>query len=91
MGPWSLTVSTVPWTRPARWPTGGITACAAPDVAQQYLKADLPDEIHISLVRVLLGGGVRLFGSLEGHQFSLECIRVVESDGVIHLSYRVIK
>jgi len=67
-----------------------IGVCGA-DVAQQYLKAGLLDEIHITLVPVLLGGGVRLFGNLEGHQFGLECTRVVESDGVTHLSYRVIK
>jgi dihydrofolate reductase len=76
----------------ARAVAGGraIGVCGA-DVAQQYLKAGLLDEIHLSLVPVLLGGGVRLFGNLEGHQFGLECTRVVESDSVTHLSYRVIK
>jgi dihydrofolate reductase len=76
----------------ARAVAGGrdIGVCAA-DVAQQYLKAGLLDEIHLSLVPVLLGGGVRLFGSSEGRQFGLESTRVVESDGVTHLSYRVIK
>ena len=43
------------------------------------------------MVPVLLGGGVRLFANLEGHPFDLECTRVVESDGVTHLRYRVLK
>jgi dihydrofolate reductase len=63
----------------------------AADVAQQYLRAGLLDEIHLNVVPVLLGAGVSMFGNLEGRQFGLECTRVVESDGVTHLSYRVIK
>jgi dihydrofolate reductase len=58
-------------------------------VAQQYLRAGLLDEVHMHLVPVLLGGGVRMFA--EDDQHTLECTRVVESDGVTHLSYRVIK
>ena len=43
------------------------------------------------MVPVLLGAGVSMIGNLGGRQFGLECTRVVESDGVTHLSYRVIK
>ena len=67
-----------------------IGVCAA-DVAQQFLKGGLLDEIHIDLIPVLLGSGVRLFASLGDRQFGLEPARVVESDGVTHLSYRVLK
>ncbi|MGO9875005.1 MAG: dihydrofolate reductase family protein [Acidimicrobiia bacterium] len=67
-----------------------IAVCAA-DVAQQYLKAGLLDEVHVSLVPVLLGSGVRLFANIEDRQFCLECTRVVESDGVTHLRYHVAK
>jgi dihydrofolate reductase len=70
---------------------GRPVAIGAADVAQQYLKAGLLDEIHLNVVPVLLGGGVSMFGDLDGSQFGLECTRVVESDGVTHLSYRVIK
>jgi dihydrofolate reductase len=66
-----------------------IGVCAA-DVAQQFLSAGLLDEIHLTVVPVLLGGGVRLFCNLKG-QLSLEPTCVVESDGVTHLSYRVVK
>ncbi len=67
-----------------------IAVCAA-DIAQQYIKASLLDEIQISLVPVILGGGVRLLANLAGHQLDLECTRVVQSDGVTHLRYRVIR
>lgn len=66
-------------------------AVGAANVAQQYLRAGLLDEIHVNLVPILLGGGVRLFGNLGNRRFDLECTRVVESDGVTHLRYRVVK
>ncbi len=66
-------------------------AVGAADVAQQYLNAGLLDEIHLNLIPVLLGDGVRLFANLEQHQSDLQCTRVIESDGVTHLSYRVMK
>lgn len=51
-----------------------IGICAA-DVAQQFLKSGLLDEIHIDLISVLLGSGVRLFASLGDRQFGLEPAR----------------
>jgi dihydrofolate reductase len=61
------------------------------DVAQQYLRAGLLDELQIHLVPVFLGGGVRLFGDT-GATDRLESLRVVESPtGVTHLRYRVMK
>ena len=59
------------------------------DVAQQYLKAGLLDELQIHVVPVLLGGGVRLFGAAGGEQAALELVRVVDSPSVTHLKYRV--
>jgi dihydrofolate reductase len=67
-----------------------VGVCGA-DVAQQYLRAGLIDRIEVALVPVLLGGGVGLFAHLGGRQFSLQCTRVVESDKVTHLSYRVLR
>ena len=59
-------------------------------VAQQYLKAGLLEELHLHVVPVLLGDGVRLFEDhVAGAPGDLECIRVLESPtGVVHLSYR---
>ncbi len=67
---------------------------ATPSVTQQCLQAGLLDEIHIDLVPVLLGDGVRLFdhlATLAGSPVALEPIRVVEEPEVIHLDFRVIK
>jgi dihydrofolate reductase len=61
------------------------------DVAQQYLRAGLLDEVQIHLAPVLLGDGVRLFESGPGlAQRTLECTRVVQSPAITHLRYRVV-
>lgn len=66
-------------------------AVATPSIMQQCLKAGLLDEIHIDLVPVLLGSGVRLFEHLGIEPVQLEAIRVIEAPGVTHLGFRVIK
>jgi len=58
------------------------------DIAQQYFKAGLIDELQIHLVPVLLGAGTRLFDNLGSALGALECLRVVEAPGVTHLTYR---
>jgi dihydrofolate reductase len=57
---------------------------------QQYLQARLLDELQIHLVPVLIGGGLRLFNALP-KSVKLEKTRTLESSGVTHLRYRVIK
>ena len=56
---------------------------------QQALNAGLVDEIHIDLVPLLLGRGVRLFDRLSIEPTDLEIIRIVAAPGVAHLRYRV--
>ena len=63
-----------------------VSVCAA-SVAQQLLRAGLLDEINVSVVPVVLGGGVRLLDDVG--PVDLEQVRVIESIGVIHLRYRV--
>jgi hypothetical protein len=55
------------------------------------LRAGKLDEIQLSLVPLLLGSGVRLFDHLVTEPIALEQIRVIESDGVTHLRYRVLR
>ena len=64
---------------------------AAASIAQQCLKAGLLDEIHVDLVPVLLGSGVRLFEHLDAGPIELERTRVVAAPGVTHLTFRVVK
>ena len=59
------------------------------DVAQQYIRAGLVDEIQVHLVPLFLGDGVRLFDRVADGPAGLECTRVAESPtGVVHLRYR---
>ena len=61
------------------------------NTAQQYIKAGLLDEIQIHLVPVLLGEGRRLFDHIGTEHIELEGTRVIESLGVTHLRFRVLK
>jgi dihydrofolate reductase len=61
------------------------------DVMRQCLELGLLDEIHIDLVPVLLGDGVRLFEYMGIEPIELEQTGVSQSPGVTHLSFRVVK
>lgn len=61
------------------------------DITRQCIKLGILDEIHIDLVPVLLGQGVRLFEYLGIEPIELERTGVRESPGVTHLSFRVLK
>ncbi len=54
-------------------------------VAQQYLAAGLLDEIVVSVVPILLGGGTRLFENVGDAK--LEQVESVEAPGVTHIRY----
>lgn len=57
------------------------------DAAQQYLAAELLDELVVSIVPVLLGGGSRLFDNLGDHKPTLEQVDAIEAPGVTHIRY----
>jgi dihydrofolate reductase len=61
------------------------------EVTRQCLQLGLLDEIHIDLVPVLLGQGVRLFEYLGIEPIELERTGVIASNGVTHLSFRIVK
>jgi len=48
------------------------------------------DGIQVSVAPLLLGAGVRLFDHLGADSIALEQTRVIESEGVTHLRYRVV-
>jgi dihydrofolate reductase len=76
----------------ARAAAGGMDVAlgGGANVAQQYLKAELIDEMVIHIVPVLLGDGARLFDNLRGAGIGLECTRAIEAPGVTHITYRVL-
>ena len=60
-------------------------------LVQQCIRAGLLEEVHVDLVPVLLGGGVRLFDHLGTEPIELESTRVIEGAGVTHLTFRVVR
>jgi dihydrofolate reductase len=68
-----------------------VLVAGGADAVQQYLRAELFDELQIHLVPVLLGGGVRLLDNLGDARVGLELDRVVDSPAVTHLRYRVLR
>lgn len=66
-----------------------IALAGGADVAQQFLRAGLVDEMQLHIAPVLLGGGTRLLDNLDGVNLELECIRVVAAPDVTHLKYRI--
>ena len=61
------------------------------NVAQQYLRAGLLDELRLHVAPVFLGGGTRLFEDHGSEVPGLEKVGVVDSPQVTHLTYRVVK
>jgi dihydrofolate reductase len=61
------------------------------DIAQQYLRAGLVDEISIHLVPVLFGSGMRLFEQLGNEHMQLETIEAINTAAATHLRFRVLK
>jgi dihydrofolate reductase len=61
------------------------------NTAQQCLRAGLVDEIHIGIIPVLFGEGLRFFEPLANEQMELERTRVFESPTRTDLWFRVVK
>lgn len=68
-----------------------VTVVGGADTAQQCLRAGLVDEIHIGIVPILLGEGLRFFEPLVDEQTKLERTRVFASPTRTDLWFRVIK
>ena len=75
----------------AKAAAGAKAVCVAggATTVRQFMQAGLIDEVQIHLVSAILGAGGRLFENIEPTR--LEQTRVLESPGVTHLRYRVIK
>ena len=66
-------------------------AVGAASLVQQCLEAGLLDEVHVDIVPVLLGGGVRLFDNLGSEHIELERTEIIEAPDVTHMTFRVVK
>jgi dihydrofolate reductase len=67
-----------------------VAVMGGANLAQQYLKAGLVDDVSIHLVPVIFGSGTRLFDHLSEH-IKLEPVSVLETPNATHLRYQVVK
>ena len=68
-----------------------VTVVGGANTAQQCLYAGLVDEIHIGIVPILFGEGLRFFEPIDNEQLKLERTRVFESSTRTDIWFRVIK
>jgi dihydrofolate reductase len=68
-----------------------VIALGSPSVIQQCLALGLVDRIQMKVVPVLLGDGVRLFGTHAGVPIELHDPQITPGNGVTHLYYNVAK
>jgi dihydrofolate reductase len=68
-----------------------IAIMGGANIARQFLKLGLVDEVSVHVVPVLFGSGIPLFGDLASQHVSLETIEVIETKEAIHLRFRVAK
>jgi dihydrofolate reductase len=69
-----------------------VNVIGAASTAQQCLNAGLADELHVDVMPVFLGGGLRPFEGIDVESIQLERIKVMELPGDrTHLRFRIIK
>lgn len=73
----------------ARRAAGGkdVMLAGGASVAQQYLAANLVDEMEINLVPTLLGSGERLFDGVGDDLHGVELVRTIATPKVTHLKF----
>jgi len=73
----------------ARRAAGGkdVSLAGGAKAAQQYLAANLVDEMEISLVPTLLGSGEQLFDGVGDDLHGLQLVRTVAAPNVTHLKF----
>lgn len=74
----------------ARTAAGGLDVRigGGPNTIQQYLRADLIDEMHLAIAPVLLGEGERLFEGVDLRALGYHCVQHVPSDKATHVVLR---
>ena len=69
-----------------------VTVIGSASITRQCIQADLADELHVDIMPVLLGGGLRLFDEIGIEPVQLERLKVVELPaGRTHLRFRLVK
>ncbi|HXQ35531.1 MAG TPA: dihydrofolate reductase family protein [Anaerolineales bacterium] len=69
-----------------------VTVIGAASIARQCLNQGLADELHVDIMPLLLGSGLRLFEDIGTELIQLERLKVMElPSGRTHLRFRIIK
>ena len=69
-----------------------VNIIGATSTAKQVLEAGLADELHVDIMPVFLGAGLRAFEEIDSSRMQLERIKVMElPGGRTHLRFRIIK
>lgn len=68
-----------------------VTVVGGADTARQCLRTGLVDEIHMGIVPILLGDGLRFFEPDASAQVKLESVRIFASPTRTDLWYRVVR
>lgn len=73
----------------AREAAGGqdVRIGGGPTTVREFLAADLIDHLHVVLVPIILGRGVRLWDGLEGLEERFDLEIVTSSSGVVHMIF----
>lgn len=67
---------------------GDIRIGGGASTARDFLRAGLVDELHVAIVPILLGRGIRLWDDLRGFEAGYEATTEGASSGVTHLTFR---
>jgi dihydrofolate reductase len=59
-----------------------------PTVVRDYLRAGLVDQLHVAIVPILLGRGIRLWDDLRGLEAGYSVTSEVAESGTIHVTFR---
>jgi len=69
-----------------------VNVIGAASTAQQCLSAGHADELHVDIMPVFLGGGLRVFEGVDASRIQLERIKVTDlPGGRTHIEFRIIK
>ena len=68
-----------------------VTVIGGANTAQQLMNAGLFDELHIGIVPIVLGEGLRFFDNVSIGDMQLEKLEILESPSRIDIKYRVVK
>ena len=69
-----------------------VTVIGAASIVRQCLNKGLADELHVDIMPLLLGSGLRPFEGIDAESIQLERIKVTELPaGRTHLRFRIIK